>query len=445
MKFLKTLLLVFVTLLLTLPTVWASEPSSLKATKSAIESADFTVNIQSINTVEKVTEYLNGQTYRFAENGVEVLGVDVVSFDPALSETKDGSFSFVAELLCKNYRITTKEISGVIVSRPVSITLSTSHTTISEGEECTLSASITNYGKEDITWFECTSKNKIGTELEETSDTLTVSPSSGTKYYYCISSGAISNMVAVSVTEPFVSITDITLDDFSFVCGIPFELNAVISPDNSTERTIVWKVVSGDAFISLNKITAKQSGIITVEARVKDGGKDGNDYVKRFELYAEENRDPAMQISWDAYPVSPKVITSVSFVSNNKKDVQITALSDITANKALNDADIPAKTVIATAHIVGDELSDVSSVKLQFESKYASKEVSVVSIDSDGNLTHTNASISDKATLDVPAGNVSYVIATQNTHSTDLSFLFMLIPVLPIILIPVFIRISKKD
>lgn len=445
MKFLKTLFLIFAIFLFSSLSVSANEPSSLKATKTAIESADFTVNVQSINTVEKVKEYINERALCFAENGVEIFGVDIISFDPAVSEMKDGSFSFTVELLCQNYRITTKKIDGIIVSEPVSIYVSTSHTTVSEGEKCTLSANITNYGGEDITWFECTSKNKIGTELKETSDTLTVSPASGTKYYYCTLNGATSNTVALSVTEPFIPVTDITLDDFSFVCGVSSELNAAVSPENSTERTIVWKVISGDAFISLNKITAKQSGIITIEARIKGGGENGKDYVKFFELYAEVNADPSTQISWDAYPLSAKEITSVSFVSNSKKDVQITAVSDITANKALNDANIPAKTVIATAHIAGDELSDVTSVKLQFEGKYANKEVSVVSLDSNGNLTHTDASISDKATLDVPAGNVSYIIATGDTSSTDLSFLFMLIPVLPIILIPVFIRISKKD
>ncbi len=445
MKFLKSLFLTFAISLLMLLCVSANEPSSLKATKNAIESADFTVNIQSINTIEEVKEHLNRYVSCFAENGVEIFGIDIISFEPAISDTKDGDFSFTAELLCENYRITTKKIDGIIVSKPVSITLSSSNNTISEGESCTLNANIVNHSGEDIVWFESTSKNKAGNVLKETSDTLTVSPSSGTKYYYCTSNGAMSNTVAVNVTEPFVSVTDITLEDFPFVCGVSSEFKAVVLPENSTESTIIWKIISGDAFISLNKITAKQSGIITVEARVKEGGKDGNDFIKLFELYAEENNDPSMQISWDAYPISPKVITSVSFVSNSKKNVQITTLSDITANKALDDANIHAKTIIATAHIVSEELSDVTSVKLQFEGKYANKQVSVVALDREGNITHADATISDKAILDVPAGNISYIIATQNTNSFNLSFLFMLVPILPIALIPVFIRISKKD
>ena len=445
MKILKTLLLVFAISFIIAPTVRANEPSALKATKKAIESSSYTVNIESINTKEKVKEYLNVRTSDFSESGVEILGVDIVSFDPAVSGKKDGSFSFAVELLCKNYRITTKKIDGTIICKPISITVSTSHTTISEGEECTLSANITNYNGENIVWFESASKNKPGTVLSEKSNILTVSPTSGTKYYYCTLNGATSNTVTVNVTEPFVSITDITLEDFPFVCGVSSEFKAVVLPENSSEKAILWKVISGDAFISLNKITAKQSGIITVEARVKGGGEDGEDYVKFFELYAEENNDPSMQISWDVYPTSPKEITSVSFVSNSKKDVQITALSDITANNALKAANIPEKTILATAHIVSDELSDITSVKLQFEGKYANEQVSVVALDSAGNVTLTDASISDKATLDVPKGYVSYVVAVQNAPRADLSFLFILIPILPIILIPVFIRISRKD
>ena len=57
---------------------------------------------------------------------------------------------------------------------------------------------------------------------------------------------------------------------------------AVVEPDNATNKTVVWSVVSGGATINGNNITFTQVGPVTIRATIANGLGRGSDYIEDF-------------------------------------------------------------------------------------------------------------------------------------------------------------------
>lgn len=445
MKFLKTLCVIFALMFGILPlSLCASSP--LEKTISNIEHGDYMLNIYQINTKDGVREHLGKYISGLAEHNVDVIGITVTDFTSAENGVSDGSFSFFAELSYRNTRKTTKTIIGTISRVSIAISASTLQSSIFAGEELTLNADVSNYDGGKIRWYESSNPNKNGKMISETKAThITVSPNVGTKYYYCIYKGSVSNTVAVKVTEAFVPISDITLPSISLVCNKSTPLSAEIYPENATKTDIVWEVAEGDATVTADRITVRKSGIITVKATVMGGGEKGVDYEKFFEFYAEEGSPEYKEIKWSVLPPVDGIL-QMNFTAGEKKDVQITSVSDLTANKMIASANAHSNMeIIAGVYVVCDDVNALNEVTMQLASDYADKEVHVISSDNDGNISHENLTISESGEITLPKHKSTYVVTSERTSRVNLSFLVLLLPLIPLILIPIFFRIGKND
>ena len=445
MRSLKIICVIFA-LILTFAPITASAQSPLDKTVLNIEKADYTVNIYQINTKEGIVEYLYGYLKGFTEPNVDLLGVTVVDFKHAENTVRAGMFSFFAELSYFNTRKTTNVISGTINSTSVSITLSALQNSIFSGEECILSAEISDYDGSRVDWYESNSKNKNGVLLSDfKTPSITLIPDIGTKYYYCIYKGAVSNTVEVNVTEAFVPISDIIISNLTLTCGRPTPITAEIFPENATNTDIVWKVTDGEASVISGRITAKKAGVITIKATVKGGGEKGGEYEKYFEIYAEEAKDEDKEVKWS---ISPQIqgISQMTFTANEKKDLQITSVSDLTANKMISTVNEDKNMdIITSAYIVCEESDMIREVTLHINGKHAGKEVHVISSDKDGNVSSLNTVVSGTGEITLPKGKISYVIASSDASNVNVSFLILLLPLFPLLLIPVFAYIFKKE
>lgn len=433
-----------------LVSVFALAPFAVKAetpldkTIAAIENADYTLNVYHINTLDGVYEYLDKYLRGFTHSNVELAGITVVDFEFAQTDTQDGSFSFFAELSYLNTRKTTETIDGTICGTPISVSISASQSSIFSGEECTVSAEISDYDGGRVYWYTSNNPNKNGTLLSEFKSThITLSPSIGTKYFYCVYNGAVSNTVSVNVTEAFVPIADISLPDMILTCERSTPLTPEIFPENATKTDIIWKVTGGKASIISGRITARETGIITLKATVRGGGANGEDYEKFFEFYAEQGAIEYKEVRWSiASPTSN--ITQMTFTANEKEDIQITSVSDLTANKMMRTINAEDMGMIASAYVVCENISSIKKLTLQLDPEYSDKEVCVISADKDGNISSLNATVTGSAEIELPTGNVSYVITSEGAAKMDLSFLCLLLPVIPLMLIPVFSYVYKK-
>ena len=445
MRSLKIICILFV-FILTFTPLAVNAQSPLDKTVKNIENADYTVNIYQINTKEGIAEYLNEYLKGFTESSVDLLGVTVVDFKHAENGTKAGVFSFFAELSYFGTHKTTSLLSGTVNSTSVFVTLSALQSSIFSGQECILNAEISDYDGSRVDWYESNSKNKNGVLLSEFKEpSITLIPNIGVKYYYCIYKGSRSNTVTVNVTEAFVPISDIELSNITLTCGRSIPLTAEIFPENATKTDITWQVTDGDASIISGRITAKKSGIITIKATVSGGGDKGGDYEKYFEIYAEEAKNENKDVKWS---ISPQIdgISQMTFTANERKDIQITSVSELTANKMINAVNANEKAdIITSAYIVCDKSEEIKEVSLHLGGEHAGKEVHVISSDKDGNIASLSTVVSDTGEIDLPKGKVSYVVASSDSQSIDLSFLILLLPALPILLLPLFSYIFKKE
>ena len=448
MRYLKFLCVLTALLFALTPLSASAAQSPLEKTVSNIEDGDYALNISQINTKDGVYEHLRKYLTCFTESNVELVGITVVDFQQAEEKTHHGGFSFFAELSYSNTRKTTGIIDGTINSFPVIITAVSSQSSISEGDEFTLNAEITDYDGGNVYWYESSNPNKNGTLLKKTKSTnITVSPGIGTKYYYCTYKGAISNTVSVKVTEAFVPISDITLPKMTLICNRSTHLPAEIYPDNATKSDIVWEVTGGDASIVSDRITVRTAGIITVKAKVYGGGDKGADYEKYFEFYAEEGAPEYKEIKWSIVP-SVDGILQMTFTANEKKDIQVTAVSGITADKMIKASNTHSDMdMITSAYIVCDDINNVYEISIQLDSEYASKEIHVISSDENGSISHDSLTASEIGEIILPKNKSTYIITSAETKKTDLSFVLFLLPIIPLILLPIFFRLAsdKKE
>ncbi len=444
MRYLKTICFIFALLFTVLPLSVYAVPSPLEKTVSSIENGDYLLNIYQINTEDGVYEYLGKYLRGAAENNVEVIGITIVNFTSAENGTRDGSFSFFAELEYANTRKTTKTVVGSIYRAPVIISAVSSQSSIFAGGELTLSADVSDYDGGKIYWYESSSPNKNGHLISETKTThIAVTPEVGTKYYRCVYKGSVSNTVTVNVTEAFVPVSDVVLPSLTLVCNKSTHLSAEIYPENATKTDITWKVTDGDASIISDRITVHTPGIITVRATITDGGANGANYEKYFEFYAEESEIEYKEVKWSILPPVDGIL-QMNFTASEKKDVQITAVSSLTADKLIAGAGTHSDMkMVAGAYIVCDDVNTLDEISIQLDSDYANKEVHVISSNADGSVSHESLTVSDTGEIVLPKHKNTYIITAEKSNKADLSFLLLLLPLIPLMLIPIFLRAAK--
>jgi len=85
-------------------------------------------------------------------------------------------------------------------------------------------------------------------------------------------------------TNTFVPVTNITDVPTTSALGIALTLTGTVVPDNATNKTISWSVVSGMASVKGSTLNAFLTGQVTVKATIANGTAQGTNFSKDFNI-----------------------------------------------------------------------------------------------------------------------------------------------------------------
>ena len=153
------------------------------------------------------------------------------------------------------------------------ITLDQTSIELTEGDETTLSATITpeTATNKNVIWLSSNEevatveKGKVTAQKEGTA-TITVTTEDGNKTATC----------EVTVNAKVYPVTGVTLDKTSVTLteGEEITLSATVNPDNATNKTITWlSSYESVATVSDGKVTAMKAGTATITVSTEDGNK----------------------------------------------------------------------------------------------------------------------------------------------------------------------------
>ena len=153
------------------------------------------------------------------------------------------------------------------------VTLNKTSTTLTEGDELTLTATVNpdNATNKNVTWSSSdntvasVSNGKV-TAMKAGKSTITVKTDDGGKTATC----------EVTVNSKVYPVTGVTLDKTSATLteGDELTLTATVNPDNATNKNVTWTSSNGTvASVSNGKVTALKAGKATITVKTDDGGK----------------------------------------------------------------------------------------------------------------------------------------------------------------------------
>ena len=151
-----------------------------------------------------------------------------------------------------------------------SITLSKTETTLAVGENETLSAMIlpTNATYKDILW------ETSSPSVAEVEDGVITAKAQGTAFITASAGGKIATCI-VRVVSADIPVSEITLDKTSLTLTIGGSdtLTATISPDNATDKTIIWTSTDESKAIvsSTGVVTGLSEGTTAIKATASNG------------------------------------------------------------------------------------------------------------------------------------------------------------------------------
>jgi len=106
--------------------------------------------------------------------------------------------------------------------------------------------------------------------------------------------------------QQFVPVTGITGVPTRGTAGVALALTGTVAPATATNRTIVWSVVSGQATITGNTITATAAGPVVVIATIVDGEGAGTDFEAEFTInFVAASTDPDPEPAHDPGTATP--------------------------------------------------------------------------------------------------------------------------------------------
>ena len=158
------------------------------------------------------------------------------------------------------------------VKEPVSVQVSPSSLSLTEGESAPLSAKVMpeDARYDGLSW---TTSNSSVAKVQNGLVTA-VGPGSAT---ITATAGAVSGSAAVTVKAKVIPVTGVSLDKTSLTLteGETETLKATVSPDNATDKSVTWS--SADPTVATvddaGKVTAVKAGQTTITVKTKDGGK----------------------------------------------------------------------------------------------------------------------------------------------------------------------------
>ncbi len=103
--------------------------------------------------------------------------------------------------------------------------------------------------------------------------------------------GAIDGTLEAPEAPAYVAVTDITGVPAEATAGTDLELTGTVTPDNATNKTIVWSVKdAGETGATIEGSTLKTTaaGTVTVTATITNGAAEDTDYTKDFTITVNE-------------------------------------------------------------------------------------------------------------------------------------------------------------
>jgi len=138
------------------------------------------------------------------------------------------------------------------------------------------------------TWVDLSSLGEIGGLYCTMATTVANSGGPVAPMYFCMDKLQVrtkeENPIIVPVTN-IINVPDSTL------AGVPLTLTGTVVPENATNKTIIWSVVSAEttgATITGNIFNASDSGMAVVRATIINGLAEGEDYNQDFDIKVTE-------------------------------------------------------------------------------------------------------------------------------------------------------------
>lgn len=383
--------------------------ATVTAVKNEIEASSIAIHMNIANTKDAVKEYLKTYFNRYTDYGVNISDISILDFTEAEQKTelypdaKTGSFVFVAEIQKGEASITTKRIRAEIDNSVSIVYLTANKFSVVKGENLTVTARSVDIEDNVYKWYKATGTADEGTLIEGVSSNVYNVPTDKAEefYVYCVCGGISSSRIKLSITEPFVPISDIELSTDNITVSQSSVLYSTVFPSNATNKSVVWSIENdGGCLSELNgrTIVAYKPGTVTVKAMVKNGLADG-DYEKIFYITVKEKTaDVTEPVDTDTDDISKieiiefdceKIngIESVTVTGENG-DIQITPVTDETVNRILSNANIDTSryNVIGAVKFVYKDGAIAHNTEIKIKG-YENTTVKVLSVNSNGGVT----------------------------------------------------------
>ncbi len=448
-------------------TVKPNDPDldSVTAVKNEIESKPLTIHMNLCNTEQAVKNYLKSYFSKYKDYGVKIEDITVKDFKAAKKKTADdpnaekGSFRYIAELSKGSARLTTKSINAVIDNSTSIVYLTSDRYDVLTGESVTVTANKVDINSNAYVWYRAQSETGDGTVIEnEVMPTYSPDTSKADDFYiYCVCGGVTSDRIRITVTDPFIKVTDILLSEKTVKAHESLVLRAVIAPANASASSIVWSMTDdGGCKVKLTGriFTAERAGTVTLCATVKDG-LETEDFKKTFTVTVTEDAketepvpDTGPEIYDTVIDCRADAVSNVSMTVENGS-VQITALSDKTLEKMLSECGISKKEydVVFAVKLVYSEKAVAENVVFELEDK-TEREYKAVVGNNNGAVNVTDV----KSTGSIAVNTVSpdTVIVLKRNGMTDAKGTAVLLitaavpVVVALIFIPVCLKMTRK-
>lgn len=394
-------------------TVTPNDPdlATVTAVKNEIESSSVAIHMNLANTKEAVASYLSSYFSRYSEYGVRIKEVIITDFTPAKAVTASkpdalpGRFTFILEIQKGDVSLTTKKIDAEIDNKTSIVYLSADKFSVMTGEKLTVKANALDIKDKTYSWYTSLSDADKGTLLKNTNENECDIPTdkAGIFYIYCVCGGVSSSKIKITVSEPFIAVSDIELSSEVITASESEILHGSVYPSNAANKNILWTIENDGgclAELSGRTITAYKPGIVTVKATINNGLPDG-DYEKVFYITVKERsddqKDPvdtkntsdneAAVTELDCTKING--IESISLTTENG-NVQITPVTKDTVKKILSESNIEAEEdeLIGAVKFVYEEGVIARDTKLKVKG-YDNTRVRILSVNSNGGRTLT--------------------------------------------------------
>lgn len=389
-------------------TVTPNDPNlaTVTAVKNEIESSSVAIHMNLANTKETVASYLSSYFSRYSEYGVKIKDVIVTDFtaaSPVTAAEPDapvGSFTFILEIEKGDVSLTTRRIKAEIDNKTSIVYLSAEKFSVMTGEKLTVKATALDINDKSFYWYRSSSDNDKGDLIQSSEfDTCDIkTDKAGEFYLYCVCGGVSSSKIKITVSEPFIAVSDIELSSDTITVSEPEILRSTVYPSNAASRNIIWEIENDGgciAELSGRTITAYKPGTVTVKATVKNGLPD-SDYEKVFYITVKEKSEgqktPAdtdaqkdldiKEIELDCTKING--IDSL-YVTVENGAIQITPVTDETVKRILSESNIEESEyeIIGAVKFVYEEEAIAHETKMKIKG-YDGKNVRILSVNSNG-------------------------------------------------------------